>query len=60
MDQGLVLGAIVIRLIMDLQDVLQEIALGEMKRTPVPAPSRFREPSKYIFQCSGFSTGGGC
>jgi hypothetical protein len=21
---------------------------------------RFKEPSKYIFQCSGFSTGGGC
>jgi hypothetical protein len=26
----------------------------------MPAPSRFREPSKYIFQCSGFSAGGGC
>jgi hypothetical protein len=30
-----------------------------MKRTPVPAPLRFREPSKYIFQCSGFFAGGG-
>jgi hypothetical protein len=30
-----------------------------MKRTSAPPPSRFREPSKYIFQCSGFSAGGG-
>jgi hypothetical protein len=29
-----------------------------MKRTL--APSKFREPSKYIFQCSGFSADGAC
>jgi hypothetical protein len=48
-DQGLVLSAVVGHLVVDLQDVLQVIALGEMKRTSAPAPSRFREPSKYIF-----------
>jgi hypothetical protein len=30
-----------------------------MKRMSAPARSRFREPSKYIFQCSGFSASGG-
>jgi hypothetical protein len=60
MDQGLILGVVVGHLVVDLQDILQVITLGEMKRMPAPAPSRFREPSKYIFQCSGFSTGGGC
>jgi hypothetical protein len=59
-NQGLVLGAVVADLVVDLQDVLQVIVLGELKSTLASAPLRFREPSKYIFQCSGFSTGGGC
>jgi hypothetical protein len=60
MDQDLVLGAIVGLFVVDLQDVFYMITLGRNDRTPTSAPSRFREPSKYIFQCSGFSVGGGC
>ena len=28
-----------------------------MKYTPAPVPSRLRDPSKYMVQCSGWSTG---
>jgi hypothetical protein len=59
-DQGLIFGAVIGRFLVDLQDVVQVIALGEMKSTPAPTPSRFRELSKYIFQCSGFFVGGDC
>jgi hypothetical protein len=59
-NQGLILSTIVGCLVVDLQDVLQVIALGGDEEYACPTPSGFREPSKYIFQCSGFSAGGGC
>jgi hypothetical protein len=35
------------------------LPFGDIKRTPAPAPSKLRAPSKYIFQCSShFSRGG--
>jgi hypothetical protein len=49
LDQGLAFSTVVGCLVMDLQDVLQVIALGQQEEDACAYPSRFREPSKYIF-----------
>jgi hypothetical protein len=53
MQSRLVLSGIIGGLEVDPEDIAQPVPRCEMKYTPAPAPSILREPSKYIFQCSG-------